>query len=353
MAEAIELVVAQALPQATTQALVKIGTQTNPYANLAMEHHLMEVLLPDEQLLFLWQNSNTIVIGRNQDAYRECRVSEFEQAGGHLARRLSGGGAVYHDMGNLNFSFVSPRGHYDVARNREIIGAAVRSFGIEAKISGRNDIEVDGAKFSGNAFFNTKSTSCHHGTLMVQVDRQKLARYLQPDPRKLEARGVASVESRVVNLHDLNSCITVESLSAALVEAFSVHYNTPVSPLSDDRLDEHVLRNKQERFAQDSWRLEQGHSFTHRFDCRYSWGGVDMRFNERAGTIHKIRVYSDVLNAEFADALAEALEGAVLAPPALEERLNALVQKEPLYGAMIEECRADIMSGLGAPLSRI
>lgn len=129
---------------------------TDPHRNLATEAYLTETVPEDTCILYLWQNRHTVVIGRNQNAWRECRTTLLEQEGGVLARRLSGGGAVYHDMGNLNFTFSLPTADYDLRRQQEVLVAACRRLGIPAECSGRNDILTGGRKFSGNSFY-------HHG----------------------------------------------------------------------------------------------------------------------------------------------------------------------------------------------
>ena len=153
---------------------------TDPHENLAAEKVLMDALAPGEAMLYLWQNLNTVVIGKNQNAWLECRTSLLEQEGGKLARRLSGGGAVFHDLGNLNFTFLMCKEDYDLDKQVTVIQKACALAGITAEKSGRNDLLADGRKFSGNAFYQDKVHAYHHGTLMVDVDKEKLGRYLSP-----------------------------------------------------------------------------------------------------------------------------------------------------------------------------
>ena len=127
--------------------------QVNPYKNLAVEEYLLLHCEDKECILYLWQNQNTVVIGRNQNAWKECKVTKLEEENGHLARRLSGGGAVYHDLGNLNFTFLVNKDEYSLEKQLQVIINAMGRLGLKAEKSGRNDILIDGKKFSGNAFY--------------------------------------------------------------------------------------------------------------------------------------------------------------------------------------------------------
>ena len=143
---------------------ILMGDSTAAWHNLAVEELLFDTLGREARVFYLWQNQNTVVIGRHQNAWKECRVKLLEDEGGYLARRSSGGGAVFHDLGNLCFSFVVPRSEYDLRRQMEVIRRAVAEFGIEAEFTGRNDLVIagDGAKFSGNAFRFSKEAGLHH-----------------------------------------------------------------------------------------------------------------------------------------------------------------------------------------------
>ena len=136
--------------------------QYNPYKNLAVEEYLFFHCQKEECILYLWQNQHTVVIGRNQNAWAECLTEKLENEGGYLARRLSGGGAVYHDLGNLNFTFLVNKENYNVDRQLEVIQKAVAKFGVCTEKSGRNDILINGRKFSGNAFYKECSRCYHH-----------------------------------------------------------------------------------------------------------------------------------------------------------------------------------------------
>ena len=196
------------------------STSFDPWYNLALEEHLLRTIGPDQVVLYLWQNQGTVVIGRNQNAWKQCRCRELEADGKKLARRLSGGGAVYHDLGNLNFTFIMERRNYNLERQLGVILKAVGKQGIEAEFSGRNDIVVQGRKFSGNAFYFEELSAYHHGTILVDVDFEDMTRYLQVSQAKMRSKAIESVQARVVNLKSLNPDISIETMAAALAEAF-------------------------------------------------------------------------------------------------------------------------------------
>ena len=172
----------------------------NVFVNQALEAALTEYVGEGEAALYLWSNSDAVVIGRNQDAYAECRVDALESAGGMLARRLSGGGAVWHDGGNLNFSFISCEKDEDKDANFGIVLSALASLGIHAELGGRNDLMLNGAKFGGSAYYRRDGKALHHGTVMVNTPPDAVARYLTPPAEKFEGKAVKSVASRVAPL---------------------------------------------------------------------------------------------------------------------------------------------------------
>ena len=196
----------------------------NVFVNQALEAALTEYVGEGEAALYLWSNSDAVVIGRNQDAYAECRVDALESAGGMLARRLSGGGAVWHDGGNLNFSFISCEKDEDKNANFGIVLSALASLGIHAELGGRNDLMLNGAKFGGSAYYRRDGKALHHGTVMVNTTPDAVARYLTPPSEKFEGKAVKSVSSRVAPLESALPGITVQNVADALRNAFAAAY---------------------------------------------------------------------------------------------------------------------------------
>ena len=272
---------------------------TDPYTNLAVEEYLTFHAEPGECILYLWQNAHTVVIGRNQNCWKECRVSELEADGGHLVRRLSGGGAVYHDLGNLNFTFCMRKEDADVDRQLQVIIEAVASFGLTAEKTGRNDVAINGQKFSGNAFFDSKGCYYHHGTLLLNVDTASMSRFLNPSKAKLQSKGVSSVRSRVVNLSSLCPHITVDTMKQAMFTAFSKVYGLPAVPLCADRLAQTAIQKGRERFSSDHWKYGPKIPFTNRLEQRFSWGEVNLDLHVNEGMITKALLSSDSMEADW------------------------------------------------------
>lgn len=281
----------------------------DPYYNLAIEQFLLETVEEDTCILYLWQNANTVVIGRNQNAWKECRSALLEEEGGRLARRLSGGGAVFHDLGNLNFTFLMPQADYNLDKQMQVIQTAVESCGIPTERSGRNDILAEGQKFSGNAFYKNGRQAYHHGTLLVDVDKEKLGRYLSPSKKKLQSKGVASVRSRVVNLKELNPELTINKLKTALKTAFSGVYGAEADSILKSELDQNVILQLQQRNESWEWNYGREIPFTYEYEQRFEWGEVHIKVQVENGIIRQIKVYSDSMDWEVSSKLEENLIG--------------------------------------------
>lgn len=303
-----------------------VSNQTNPYWNIAVENYLVEHA--DGIVLYLWRNRRTVVIGQNQNPFGECNVEALEADGGYLMRRKTGGGAVYHDDGNLNFSFVVPKALYDQQRQFRVIQRAVESFGLHTELSGRNDILCEGRKFSGNAFSKGRFNDLHHGTILIKGNMEDLARYLKPKPAKLQKHGVSSVQSRVVNLSELNARITAESLSPRLKDAFIEEYketdsfNSQFSILNfDDLIGRPEVRALYEEFASDEWRFGRWRTFTAQHSAQFDWGGVELQLtvDQEHGVVTDVQISSDALDLAALDEARRLLIGASTAVPPQSE----------------------------------
>ena len=246
---------------------VIVSDQYDPFLNRAVEQYLTEQQEEGIVTLYLWKNQRTVVIGYNQNPYAECNVQLLLDEGGHLMRRGTGGGAVYHDLGNINFSFIADRKLYDVRRQLAVVQKALSAWGLDTEISGRNDLTCRGRKFSGNAFAKGQVNNLHHGTLLIKTDGAMMQRYLIVDKAKLLKNGVKSVASRVVNLSELVPELTSENIKQPLITAFENTYESTATTTKK---------------------------------ARFPWGGVEsaLQVNEANATITDIQIASDCLDTE-------------------------------------------------------
>ncbi|MCI1208967.1 MAG: lipoate--protein ligase [Treponema sp.] len=281
----------------------------NPYHNIALEEYLTDTVSDGEVILYIWRNRRTVVVGRNQNIFNECRCSLLKADGGFPARRLSGGGAVYHDEGNVNFSFIARNKLYTVEKQTAVILAAVQSLGLHAENSGRNDLTINGRKFSGNAFFSKKQASCHHGTLLLKTDTALLKKYLSVSKKKFEGKAVSSVQSRVCNLSDFDCLITPAKMTAALITAFGRLYGGDVQPYPAGRLCLPELEKAEKRFGSDAWIYGMNRVFTDSFERKFAWGLVSVCINVRSGIIADCVIHTDSLETELFPLAASKLSG--------------------------------------------
>jgi lipoate-protein ligase A len=268
------------------------------YRNLAVEEWLLDHA-PNLPVLFLYVNDPCVVIGKNQNPWRECRLSLMEKEGVPLARRISGGGAVYHDEGNLNVSIIVSRTEYREEKQYELIFQTLEKFGIQASKVRKNTLAVGDKKISGQAFCFRGERVLHHGTLLVNSDLKRLGRYLGAEVEGIETKAVASVPSEVMNLADAMPGLTVETLSAALIETFREMYEGNVGQASCLSYVEDVPRAELlpiiRRLSSNDWKLNR----TPRFQVTLNGQALDVE----KGLITNLEsnpLFSEWLNARSA-----------------------------------------------------
>lgn len=335
-----------------TRLSAYITDNVDPYKNLAIEEFLTFHVEPSECILFLWQNKNTVVIGKNQNAWKECNVHKLEEDGGHLVRRLSGGGAVFHDLGNLNFTFCVREEDYDIERQMDVILQAVRNLGINAIKTGRNDITADGRKFSGNAFYKSRGYCYHHGTLLVDVDQEQMQKYLNVSVAKLRSKGVDSVRSRTVNLKELNPDLTIPMLKESLLKAFADVYSSVVAsnaifdseakttrdvrPVSDERLDWKEIRKNEKKFVSKEWNYGRKIPFEHSMAHRFTWGEIEIKLHVTGGIVKDVIVFSDAMEQDISQQIRDSWIGCPYDLSELSTRLDA-IQMDSEYEQTIKQ----------------
>ena len=284
---------------------------TDPYYNLAVEEFLFSHT--DEDVFMLWQNSPTVVIGKNQNAYAEVDLGYAEANSIKIARRITGGGAVYHDLGNINYSYITlSGGTLDFARLSKPVISALKGIGIEAALGGRNDILTDGKKISGSAQHTSNGRTLHHGTLLFDVDAEKMSSVLRVDKEKLEHHGVKSHKSRVTNIKELlPSYITVSDFMNTLESLIVKELSAYVTNVGDTpEINTLTERNRSREWIYSSKKLLT--NYTLKRKKRYPFGSVELAIDLEGDIIKNITVTGDFFSLLPIDELENALDGRLL-----------------------------------------
>ena len=288
------------------QVDILYAQSNNILMNLATEAFIFDHLNVVNPLLFLWRNTKTIIIGKHQNPWKECRVQKLEDDGVVLARRASGGGAVYQDLGNSVFSFINPVDAFEKVDfktlNNEILVNGLQRFGIEAIPTGRNDLIVKhegDRKISGSAYklklgdkHGRGKRSLHHGTMLLDLELDALGKYLNPSKAKLESKGVQSVISRVINLKELNADLNHDSFCGAIEDEFIKKWGqgkqvNRATVLEDDLMQIPKLMEIYNQSADWEWRFGQTPDFQNSLEKKFAWALVDIMFNVQNGVIIK------------------------------------------------------------------
>lgn len=331
-----------------------ISESLDPWFNLAVEETIFRQMAADQRVMFLWRNADTVVIGRAQNPWKECNTRRMELDNVRLARRSSGGGAVFQDLGNTCFTFMAGKPEYDKSISTNIIVNGLAKVGIQAEVSGRNDLILNTnegpRKISGSAYRETKDRGFHHGTLLINSDLNRLADYLNPDPKKLQAKGITSVRSRVANLCELVSDISHEKVCEGIIASFFDYYGGSVEPeyISPTKLPD--LPNFSETFAKQSsweWNFGQAPAFTHYSDTRFPWGGIEFHFDIEKGTIKRCQFFTDSLDPSPLEWLSEQLTGQIYQT----ETIRQLIAQMHVMWPELGEQLADIEGWLVHELS--
>lgn len=291
--------------------LVINNKNKDPYLNHAIEEHLMNKL--DDDCFMLWQNSPCVLLGRNQNAYLEVNMDYARAHNIKIVRRITGGGTVFNDNGNFNFTFISSSNNHsfaDFTRFTQPIINALRKQGVPAEFHGRNDLVIDGKKFSGNAQCKVKDKILHHGTLLFGSDIEALGEALNVNYLKLQSKSIASAKNRVTNIKDhLSKPMTLEEFRIMLLEEVrnSVEGAEYYELTEDDLLESELIATK--RYRQDSWNYQEKLDFEFLRECRFTGGLVQVNMNIAKGIIKDIRINGDFFNEKDISEVEGALVG--------------------------------------------
>lgn len=268
---------------------------TDPKYNLALEEYVLKNLEPQDRFIILWQNAPSVIIGRFQNTVEEINADFVEERDINVVRRMSGGGAVYHDLGNLNFSFIERTecDNIDFKKYNERIIKALAKLGIKAEHNSRNDISIDGKKFSGNAQYIYKGKVLHHGTILFNSNLEDVHAALYVSPDKFTSKGVKSVRSRVTNVVDyLANPVAVKEFQEILLNTLFEGYPLREYVLTDNDKEE-ILKLMNGKYA--TWEWNYGHSpqFNYHKAQRFSCGKVDVRLEVAKGIIKEVKIFGD------------------------------------------------------------
>lgn len=284
-------------------------TNTDPYFNLASEQFLMDQH-PTEPIFMLWRNEAAVIIGKNQNAYAEIDTEFVREKNIKVVRRLTGGGAVFHDLGNVNFTFIVPEcREIDFARFTEPVISALRELGANAALSGRNDITIDGMKVSGNAACVYNGCTMHHGTLLFSADLSRLAGALKPNPAKIRSKGITSVRSRVTNIAShLNRTMTTEEFLAFIEAYASRRYGVEPRSFTEAENAE-IAALADSRYARWEWNFGKSNAFEAAYAHYFEFGTVEAAVTIEQGKIKALSIGGDFFGTRDIAELAEALIG--------------------------------------------
>ena len=306
-----------------------VNTSTDPHFNLAFDEYCLQQYRSGEDFFYLWRNRPAVIIGLNQNAYSEVNLDYLDSHGITLARRVTGGGAVYHDLQNLNYTFV---GH---SVTPEPFAQALRSLGVPAEVSGRNDIFVEGRKVSGYTRRVWHDREIVHGTLMYDVDIDTLTRVLDAPGSKMEAKGIASVRSRVANLKDyLPQFASLDELQAALQEILGA--GDGQMPMGPADLAE-VQRLADTKFSTWDWIYGHSREADFRRRAKFACGTVEAALKIDRGRIAALEFSGDFIGDRPASQLASALTGVRFGREAIAGALGAVRVGDFLPGVSAEE----------------
>ena len=303
---------------------------TDPYLNLALEQYVFDRLDHQHSYFMLWQNANSIIIGKHQNAVAEINVNFVKEHNITVARRLSGGGAVYHDLGNLNFTFIT-----DIDEETGIdfdtfcrpVQRALASFGVIADISGRNDMTIEGKKFSGNSQYIKHKRVMHHGTIMYDSDLSVLTHALNVSDDKIESKGIRSIRSRVTNIRPyMQSDVSMSAFQAALKTYMFTEYNMTHFELSPKDVSE-VQQLRDSFYCKWEWNFGKSPAYSIRKTRRVeNCGNIEIFLDiGKNGIIRDITFYGDFFSKKDPNDLARMCISCQYDPNVIKKTLNSIV----------------------------
>ncbi|WP_159544845.1 lipoate--protein ligase [Streptococcus halichoeri] len=325
-----------------------VNNSHNPAYNVALEAYAFRELVDEDELFILWINEPAIIIGKHQNTIQEINKEYIEEHGIHVVRRLSGGGAVYHDLNNLNYTIISNKseeGAFDFKTFSQPVIATLADLGVKAEFTGRNDLEINGKKFCGNAQAYYKGRMMHHGCLLFDVDMTVLGDALKVSKDKIESKGIKSVRSRVTNILDeLPEKITVEEFSDRLLAKMKETYpDMEEYVLSDAELAK-VQASAEQQFGNWDWTYGQAPEYTIERNVRYAAGKITTFANVQQSLIKNIKIYGDFFGIKDVKDIEELLVGCKYNYQDVLERLKTVDTTKYFSRMTVEEVAKAIVA---------
>ncbi|GAB6087495.1 lipoate--protein ligase [Alkaliphilus crotonatoxidans] len=324
-----------------------VNHSKNPYINLALEEYCLKNVLLDEDYFILWQNKPSIIIGKNQNTLQEINSTFVDQRKTYVVRRISGGGAVYHDLGNLNFTFISKVQDIDQVDFKKYVAPIIKvlqEMGIPAELSGRNDITVEGKKVSGNAQRIHQDRLMHHGTLMFDVNLEDLAGSLRVSVDKIQSKGIESVRSRVANIKDyLQEEMNVIEFYHRIERALSNNYQSEEMKLTRDDM-EKIQALAMNQYATWDWNYGESPACNVMNERRFPGGKIQVLLDVMEGKIKNCRFLGDYLGVADVEPLEAYLQGKPYQKELLREALGKVPIKQ-YFGGINKEELLEVLCG--------
>lgn len=325
-----------------------VNTSNETAYNIALEAYAFRELMAEDELFILWINRPSIIIGRHQNTIQEINKEYTDANDIRVVRRLSGGGAVYHDLNNLNYTIISNKsteGAFDFKTFSAPVIETLADLGVKAEFTGRNDLEIDGKKFCGNAQAYYKGRMMHHGCLLFDVDMSVLSQALKVSKDKIESKGVKSVRARVTNiLNELPEKITVNQFADLLLQKMKdTHPDMTEYVLSEDELAK-IQQLADEQFGTWDWTYGQAPEYTISRDVRYPAGKISTYANVDKSVIQSVKIYGDFFGIKDVVDVEEALVGVRYEYLDVLGRLKELNLSDYFAGMTVEEVAKAIVA---------
>ncbi|AEF25398.1 lipoate--protein ligase [Streptococcus parauberis] len=325
-----------------------VNKSNNPAYNIALEAYAFRELTSEDEIFILWINEPAIIIGKHQNTIQEINKEYTDEHGIHVVRRLSGGGAVYHDLNNLNYTIISNKseeGAFDFKTFSQPVIATLADLGVKAEFTGRNDLEIDGKKFCGNAQAYYKGRMMHHGCLLFDVDMSVLGDVLKVSKDKIESKGIKSVRARVTNiLNELPEKITVNEFSDKILEKMKETYPDMTEyVLSEDELVK-IQESADTQFGTWDWTYGKAPEYTIERNVRYPAGKINTFANVQQSVIKNIKIYGDFFGIKDVEDIEKILIGTKYEYKDVLEKLKTIDTAQYFSRITVEEIAKAIVA---------